>query len=284
MVEDIRVGEDSSYPNGFVDLAGTLYFDAMDVRSYGLWKSDGTEAGTVLVKRLSKRHFPWGLTAVGDTLYFSAYDRDHGYELWRSDGTEAATHIVKDLWEGPNGSGPDRLTVVGDAVFFFTDDSPDWGTPHLLSLWKSDGSRSGTVLLATVRAPYPWGWLDNIEVVGTDDFLFLVTQTREFGIELWRSDGTEAGTVVVKDIVPGRDSSDPWGLRAIEGTVWFTAYDAAHGYELWISDGTEAGTALIGDIWPGQESGEPRGYAEVGGAVYLAANDGVHGLELWAAR
>jgi len=51
---------------------------------YELWKSDGTEAGTVLVKDIafgSNSSYPWNLTAAGSTLYFMAYDGTTGYEL-----------------------------------------------------------------------------------------------------------------------------------------------------------------------------------------------------------
>ena len=73
---------------------GTLYFWANDgVSGYELWKSDGTEAGTVRVKDINAGARPvrsrLPLTNVGGTLYFSADDGTSGCELWKSDGTEA---------------------------------------------------------------------------------------------------------------------------------------------------------------------------------------------------
>lgn len=41
-----------------------------------------------------------GLTAVGNTLYFIAYDAITGYELWKSDGTTAGTIQAMDLNPG----------------------------------------------------------------------------------------------------------------------------------------------------------------------------------------
>ena len=55
-----------------------------------LWRSDGTEAGTVLVKDIEMGDsLPsnWTGTDVGGTLFFAAEDVTHGLELWRSDGT-----------------------------------------------------------------------------------------------------------------------------------------------------------------------------------------------------
>ena len=44
----------SSNPPALTDVNGTLYFNADDgVHGHELWKSDGTEAGTVLVKDIS---------------------------------------------------------------------------------------------------------------------------------------------------------------------------------------------------------------------------------------
>jgi ELWxxDGT repeat protein len=54
-----------------------------------LWRSDGTEAGTFMVKDIMPGpdwSHPGSLTDVGGTLYFVATDGSHGYELWRSDG------------------------------------------------------------------------------------------------------------------------------------------------------------------------------------------------------
>ena len=58
-----------------------------------LWKSDGTDGGTVLVKDIrggTDSSVPRYLTNVGGTLYFRANDGSSGHELWKSDGTEAA--------------------------------------------------------------------------------------------------------------------------------------------------------------------------------------------------
>ena len=53
-----------------------LYFAAAG----GLWRSDGTTAGTVLVKNVSAAN----LTDVNGTLYFVGTDASSGAELWKS--------------------------------------------------------------------------------------------------------------------------------------------------------------------------------------------------------
>ena len=49
-----------------------------------LWKSNGTAAGTVMVKDIRPGpigSYPDFLTAVGDTLYFRASDELNNYDL-----------------------------------------------------------------------------------------------------------------------------------------------------------------------------------------------------------
>ena len=80
---------------------GTLFFTAKDV-THGteLWRSDGTVAGTSLVKDIrsgSDSSDPGLLTNVNGTLFFTANDGTTGRELWKSDGTAAGTVLVKDI-------------------------------------------------------------------------------------------------------------------------------------------------------------------------------------------
>ena len=64
-----------------------------------LWRSDGTEAGTVAREghQSRRRLVPERARDVDGTLFFRADDGVHGLELWRSDGTEAGTTLVRDV-------------------------------------------------------------------------------------------------------------------------------------------------------------------------------------------
>ena len=69
-----------------------------------LWKSDGTAAGTTLVKNIrpgsGTSSSPRELTNVNGTLFFVADDGVTGQELWKSDGTAAGTVLVRDIHPG----------------------------------------------------------------------------------------------------------------------------------------------------------------------------------------
>ena len=79
----------------------TLFFQADDsTYGYELNKSDGTSAGTTLVKDIYPGFtgsFPQNLSAVGGKLFFSASDGTHGRESWASDGTSSGTAFVADI-------------------------------------------------------------------------------------------------------------------------------------------------------------------------------------------
>ena len=105
-----------------------------------LWKSDGTAAGTVLVKNISpgdSSSYFYNLTVVGNTLFFSARGVS-GTGLWKSDGTAAGTVLVKNI-------SPDNLTAVGNTLFFSARGVSGY------ELWKSDGTAAGTVLVKNIR-------------------------------------------------------------------------------------------------------------------------------------
>ena len=54
MLKDISPGETQSNPAGFMVLGGVIYFSAGDeTHGWELWKSDGTAAGTVMVRDIN---------------------------------------------------------------------------------------------------------------------------------------------------------------------------------------------------------------------------------------
>src|SRR6516225_2833335 len=93
---DINPGAGSSNPAHTAVIGSEAYFTANDVtHGTALWKTDGTTAGTVVVKDINHSP-PYWLTNVGGTLFFDANDGTHGYELWKSNGSAAGTFMLQD--------------------------------------------------------------------------------------------------------------------------------------------------------------------------------------------
>jgi uncharacterized repeat protein (TIGR01451 family) len=307
MVKDINP---AAGPGWLTNVAGTLYFTASDGSNGAeLWRSDGTAAGTVMVKDINPGQDsgqPEWLTDVGGTLYFAASDDSHGRELWRSDGTAAGTVMVSDINPGSAGGYPQFLTDVGGTLLFQANDGES-GT----ELWRSDGTADGTYLVADIFGGPPssidGGCSGKTFTEGTwttmGGVLYFAANEGVYGpdwcaADLWRSDGTEAGTYLIHRTNtnpycfagfplpdppppvntlcthPGSNLQD---LTNVGGTLFFQAYDDDHAWELWKSDGTDAGTVLVKDINPGPFPccwSRPEGIFDVGGTAYFSADDG----------
>jgi ELWxxDGT repeat protein len=144
-----------------------------------LWRSDGTAAGTRLVKDI----YP-GLAGsaikspvdVGGTLFFGAGDPEHGMELWMSGGTEDTTGRLTDINPGVASGGPAGIARLGDNLVFFASNGTDAGTGlwgmqmPLLQPGGTDGTGGST---ASIR----WMWED--------------PSARELGFRIWSDPGTE---------------------------------------------------------------------------------------------
>ena len=112
LVQDVNGDADRSGFNEdspLVVIGSTLFFmGSAGLNGEELWKSDGTAAGTVLVKDVNGglgSSDPFSLIAVGGTLFFTAYDGS-SVGLWKSDGTAAGTELVKARITGIARRGP----------------------------------------------------------------------------------------------------------------------------------------------------------------------------------
>lgn len=234
------VNNDFIFNNAYATLKGVFYFSANDgIHGSELWRSDGTEAGTYLVKDLlagSASSFPHELVAAGNKVYFVTQDNtltNNG--LWVSDGTANGTvRLATFQRQGPGVNTAYNLTAVGNEVFYFT-----YGLAGDPVLWKTDGTAGGTITVkdfADITSGGPLGH----EAAG--GLLYFTLYSNTTGRELYRSDGTEGGTFLVKDISPGTDYfAGPVQLTAFNGQLYF-ADDDGSGQKLWLTDGTTTGT------------------------------------------
>ena len=260
MVKDIRPGA----VGGFFDFPapkihqvnGTMFFAADDgAHGLELWRSDGTAAGTVIVKDIVpglgdafERNIPDAMINVNGTLFLTAIHPTLGRELFKSDGTAAGTVLVKDISQGPGYGSPSDFTNVNGTLFFTAIDRDAGGVSHGRELWKSNGTAAGTVLVADIY-PGDDGIFDprpeNLMNFG-GALYFTADPGPEAGEELWRSDGTAAGTSMVIDLNTGLyHSSQPSAMTEFNGKLYFWATGTTSGLGLWKTNGTAAGTQLV---------------------------------------
>lgn len=275
LVKDINPGTGTGFPtvNQFpVVLNEILYFQGDDgVHGTELWRSDGTEAGTYMVKDIWQAETgsaPIRLTVLDDKIMFFANDGTHGDELWVSDGTEAGTMLVKDINPGAgnvirrNYLPQVRDYKVYDGAFFFAADTG----PQYAQLWRSDGTEAGTVLVKNVCSGCNANSFSTGEFTILNDTLFLISIIKD----MWRSDGTPNGTTQVQGPFATNWPNFPEYLTAANGMLYMSAGDDVFSPDLWISDGTEAGTREVVDF---TDSGTPHQFTTFAGKVYFISDD-----------
>ncbi|MGD1889022.1 MAG: ELWxxDGT repeat protein [Cyclobacteriaceae bacterium] len=250
LIKDIPANRDYPLEN-FTEFNGEVYFTTYSTDAgIELWKTDGTEEGTRIVKDIyegTSNSNIAELTVFNNKLYFVATDATYGREIWQTDGTEACTTVLKDV--NPATSARNNqigsLVVIGSTMYFHAND----GT-HGDELWKTDGTTAGTVMVKDVNEG-PVGSCPALLTNKNGTIYFIANPTnteygQSGGRELWKTDGTEAGTVRVKDF--GVRNGQIQELIAFNGEVYFGAEDGVNGKELWKTDGTEAGTKMVRNI------------------------------------
>lgn len=269
----------SGNPNNFVAGNGIIYFAASAGNdTHEIWKTDGTVAGTTMVKDVYSGIQGYALSnliTLNGILFFTVYGGASGNELWKSDGTIGGTELVKSM-SGDNFTN--HITVMNATLYFLEGDG----------LWKSDGTSSGTVLLKEKGGSFA---LSPELLMPINGLLYFTGNDDAHGLELWKSDGTAAGTSLLKDIYSGATSSDINAFARVGNKLMFSANDGIHGNEVWVSDGTAAGTKMVQDIEPGIESSmEAQFYelksniVEVNGKVFASATTADLGSEMWVAN
>lgn len=297
LLKDINPGDVTdrmpagSHPLGFTRLGKKLYFEAStNAGGDELWATDGTAAGTTLVKDINPGpagSVPVQLTPLLDKLYFRATTGAGNRELWATDGSTAGTALVEDIIPGPAASDPGGFTQLGSSLYFSAD-TPGGGR----ELWATDATASaaGTTFVKDINAGIAES--DPLGFARLGGTLYFTASTAMNGRELWGTDGTPAGTALVSDIFPGGAGSEPSGLTSLGGRLYFQATLAsqftggAPGFgeesRLWSSDGRPAGTAVVAGFKPGFGESFPSGFTPLGSRLYFSAATRKQGRELWS--
>ena len=239
------------------------------------WFTNGTAPGTHLIADLNtwtKDANPGKPVRMGNKIFFSANDGEHGSELWVADHDGA--HMVKEIRPGSQGASPSELTVWQGALYFAAT-----GADGTTTLWYSDGTADGTQPVTTDHPP-----LSPSCLTATDDRLLFAAigsdaSGQSLGKELWESDGTQSGTRMIADIYTGTSSSFPAFLTYVGAThtLYFAAGNSG-GRSLYSYD------LLTGNaptVVTGGTNIAPEHLFAFGSKVVFSATDTTNGREPW---
>ncbi|MEZ5042963.1 MAG: T9SS type A sorting domain-containing protein [Saprospiraceae bacterium] len=307
----------------FVLSQGKLFFTVNDysrVIGKELWVTDGTEAGTYLVKDIrpgNQGSSPSELSDAGDKIFFTATDGTHGIEIWQSDATEERTSMIKDIYVGEGNSVRYNEKIIGwngVGIFIARDSS------KVYQIWRSDGTSEGTFPLSNLPStgthPNPYSLLSHW-ITSQGKMFFFIYNSFFRRNELWVTGGTFENTVLLdffedsaSDISLIEDQlffhenyASNKTLRTSDGTLegtqvlgnfyidevflpyknlyLFTLDDHEQGAELWRSDGTIEGTKILKDINRGSGGVSPTGFSIINEKLYFFANDPIVGQSIY---
>ncbi|MEO6453490.1 MAG: ELWxxDGT repeat protein [Ginsengibacter sp.] len=244
LFKDVYTGSAGSYPEAFTVANNKLFF-----MTYGadgikrLYGSDGTSAGTVLLKNgIDIFNGFTNFAILNNDIYFRSDDgTGAGYGLWKSNGTAGGTSLVTNVLT-PGVSGG-NYAVLNNKLYF---SGFDYTTGS--ELWVTDGSTLGTHMVVNLGKDYGGilysGSPQNLVVYNSK--LYFNGWDSAHGSELFVTNGTAAGTQLVKDVIPGTDGSQPQ-ITVYNGLLYIIFSTLQ---QLWKSDGTAVGTELVRDILP----------------------------------
>lgn len=264
-----------------------------------LWASDGSEAGTEVVRELCVDCGLLASASTGTVAFFDVCesgwcDGENGESrLWRSDGSSSGTYPVT----LPLRAAVSTLVTAGDFAYLLACGSQ-------CVVMTSDGTVAGTRPLV-IPEPVTWTdsltvWKDEVYLLNEDlsdfsetlwrlsarrgeaervhDFPFTRCLVAAPSIDrlllvaygdLWASDGTSAGTTLLRhfqDIDFNFKEKEGCVVADRGGRAWFVASEKATGEELWSTDGTAAGTRRATNF----EARHPFGYDPYGDQPALA--------------
>jgi ELWxxDGT repeat protein len=272
-------GGGTAYTTRFQKVSGNrIVFPATSAAAgRELWVSNGTSAGTVLLKD----HMPGtgdGIGVSGGPIEFVfgngtfavylAQDQLLGPSLWATNGSLAGTrHLVS----FPEYGVPSPTGYLGNRILF--------GRNRERELWVTNGTAAGTVKLKTFgdRA------IQNISRIQGMNYALLSVYTPLLGQELWITDGTAAGTRLLRNINLREAGSEPGSYPGsseyrnqgayfrVGNRIVFPAKDDQTGRELWATQGSTATTVRIANLTPGIAGSDFWQFATLNNRLYFAA-------------
>jgi ELWxxDGT repeat protein len=264
-----------------IDNDGEL--DSQD--GFDLWRTDGTEAGTVKItsrQTLADSFFIDGnedFVLLGNEIFVAGFDSANfanvGDELYRINVTSGTASLVRDIAPGTASSFPSNFLQVGNQIFFTARESS--GNEEL---WKSDGTAQGTVQVADLN---PAGGSFPRSMVKVGNSVYFTAFNATAGRDVYQTDGTT--TTVAAAFTVASDTVSGFGRLTVSGNrVYFAGVsDIDNGARLYYTTGTVASMRQLGNISAAAPGNAPQNIiaGSAPGSVIFSAWDAANGRELW---
>ena len=230
------------YKNYSVD-GNILYFSAFDATNgKELWKTDGTPAGTVMIKDIkvgTGTSQSSGFCKIPSTTLFIAQSVGLESKLWKTNGTTVGTEQIPVA--EPFYIVNQDMAKLGDKVIFFAHNTVDGYEPYV-----SDGTAAGTFMLKNIN---PSGNSLTTQAMGlhlkiAGQYCYFIANNGTTNA-LWRTDGTVDGTIEVIPNVTNGISDAGYSTTDAEN-LWFLEYVGTNAtIKLYKTNGTVEGSSLI---------------------------------------
>lgn len=214
------------------------------------------------------------MVAMGNEVFFIMDDvhPDYGSEIWKSDASGNIS-LLKDINPGVRDGVLNEKFIVFNNKLYFLGLNEEMG----FSLYESDGTEGGTILISTMYTSSGEYYSDNGFTIFGDKLVFDIYNDADDLYDIWITDGTSSGTQVLLQASSYNDAI-ALGQNLI---LSIDVPDSGIGTELYISDGTTEGTELIKDIRTGANSSSSTRFINVNETIYFRAYTEELGRELW---
>lgn len=215
---------------------------------------------------------PSNLTVYNGNLYFSGDDTsgvssggvDLGRELWISNGLAGGSSVLRDINPGAGNSNPLALFIFNNFLYFTGNDGS-------ASLWRTDGTTAGTVIVDLIPGQTGESPI-NPTVFGNSVFFTALVNGAPNQLVEW--DGTNAGVLAV-DAVNPTAVTNVTALTVFNNLLFlymtYSPESATVGRELYSYNPATNVYTLIKDITTGTGNSGVGDFTPLGNTLYFEA-------------
>ncbi len=255
---------------------------------YDLWRTDGTEAGTV--KITSRQTLPDTLflsdrndeaILIGNDVFVAGSDSNsssnNGTEIYRINTTSGTATLLRDIAPGVNSSDPSGFVLAGNTVYFAASDSS-----NNRELWKTDGTSQGTQQVADTNAI---GSSDPRSLVVMGNSLFYTAITSDGSRDVFQTSGS--GATLAADFGTVDTVEFSTRLTVSGDRVYFPSINQngqnENGSRIYFTTGTAASVQQLGGLTSAQPGLAPQEMIAGPSArsIVFSGWDAANGRELW---